>query len=136
MANAAQTWLRCVAPLFLSLIHARPVLQANHFTGKEDWGVRGFDGFVGPVAVRLGEGSLDAKELVAAPFFSGAEELMSKGTLHLVKATLDTLKGRWKRSLEIDGHGSSRIEEDYSLGLPVPASPEICTRFAVCFRSK
>jgi hypothetical protein len=134
LADAARVWVGLAAAPILSLLHARTVLGADHFTGGEKWGVPGYHGFVGPAGVRrFGEDSIDPNAFAEAPLFSGTAELTPGGTVHLVKATLEATDGRWRRTLEIDGHTASHTDENWPFDVPVPASAVICTRFAVYF---
>jgi hypothetical protein len=134
LEDAAQYWVNFAAPPIFSLLHAKPVMGAEHFEGHEKWGVTGRHGFVGPVAVRSKGKKINLDVLAESPLFSGASEVASEGLVHFAKSILEVVDGsRWRRSLEIDGHGTSLIEDDVKPG--IKATPEIitCVRYAVYF---
>jgi hypothetical protein len=136
LADVARNWVTLVGPPVLSVLHARPVLEAAHFAGQEAWGVPRGHGFLGPLAGRGIEGVLDLEALLEEPLFTGAVELAPDGLLHLVKVTLNVTEGpRWRRNLEIDGHAAARADDDWNLGTPAPPTQVICTRFAVFWRA-
>jgi hypothetical protein len=133
LSAAAHSWVLLVAAPLLSLVHTRPLLDAEHFTGEQPWGVPDRHGFVGPASARGDVDSIEMGSLGSAPFFTGADELAGDGRLHLVKSIVTNVDGKWKRTLELDGHAATRIDDDYQLGIKAPERFAICTRFAVFF---
>lgn len=132
--EVARNWLVLAGAPILSLLFAKTMLDADHFAGAEPWGVPGRHGFVGPAGVRAHNGAVDIDEVGTASFFDGAEQLVSDALPHIVKATVTSTDGRWARTLEIDGHGPTRVDDDWPLGLPPPSTFALCTRFAVFFK--
>lgn len=128
--QVAEVWLRLVGAPVLSCLSAHVVLHADHFAGKEPWGVPGGHGFVGPFMVRGGEELLDLDWLARSEVFQ-YDGYPRDGRRHLVKATLHGGQGVWTRYLEIDGHLATYVEEDWRGGPPVPRTPVMCVRFAV-----
>jgi hypothetical protein len=133
--QAAEFWLRLVGAPVLSCLAARPLLDADHFEGNEEWGVPGGHGFVGPFAVRGAGEEIDLEMMSRSDAFRFAG-YPRDGRPHLAKATLLGQSGRWTRHLEIDGHASMHTDEDWQFGVPAPTSPVVCTRFAVFFISE
>jgi hypothetical protein len=130
MQQAADVWLHLVGAPVLSCLAARPLLDADHFDGHEEWGIPGGHGFVGPVLVRGAKsGDIDLSALAGSPAFQCAG-YPADGRSHLAKVTLLGRDGRWERHIEIDGHTETHRDEDWR-GLPPPTSALICTRFAV-----
>lgn len=133
--QVAEVWLRLVGAPVLSCLAARPLLDADHFEGNEEWGIPGGHGFVGPFAVRGAGAEIDLERLARSDAFRFAG-YPRDGRPHLAKATLLGQNERWTRHLEIDGHASVHTDEDWRLGVPAPRSPVVCTRFAVFFMSE
>lgn len=132
LADAARTWMQQAAPAILSLMHAREVLDAEYFSGKEIWGVRGVYGFVGPLAARFVGKEMDMDAVAMSPLFEYAPALVPPGVSHIAKVTLNADgQGGWTRSLEIDGHAASHADPHWESGPMAPTEPVICTRFAV-----
>jgi hypothetical protein len=131
LQEAAGIWLRVVGAPILSCIVARPLLAADHFDGREEWGIPGGHGFVGPFVVRGESAAIDLNALAASPAFK-FDGYPADGRPHLAKVTLGAFAGRWQRTIEIDGHACLVSEEDWD-GMPAPSSPVMCTRFAVFF---
>jgi hypothetical protein len=128
--QAAEVWLRLVGAPVLSCLAARPVLDADHFEGNEEWGVPGGHGFVGPLALRGKCDTIDSDILARSNAFR-FDGYPRDERCHLAKATLLGQDGRWTRNLEIDGHAFTHADEDWALGPPAPQSPVVCIRFAV-----
>jgi hypothetical protein len=133
MDQATKVWLRLVGAPVLSCLAARPLLDADHFDGREEWGVPGGHGFVGPFAVRGTNNEIDL-DLLARCAALRFDAYPDDKCAHLVKVTLAGRDGRWERHLEIDGHAINHIDETWS-GLPEPVTPVVCIRFAVYMKA-
>lgn len=131
LADAGRTWVETVAAPFLSLMHARPVMEAAHFDGFEGWGVSGCHGFVGPIRARFFERPFDLAVFSDAPVFEYAAEMAPPGAVHLAKVTLQAIgNGGWNRTLDVDGHSASHEDHPWDIGLAAP-SQGIASIFAV-----
>lgn len=131
LAKAGQNWVGCVGSTLFSLLHARAVMNANHFDGADPWGVPGCHGFVGPF---FGYGIKDPTvftPIMNAGLFDCAAAMAPPGIIHLAKAVLEAKgpKG-WKRTLEIDGHLACFEEDPWHCGIPAPLAV-IASQFAV-----
>ncbi len=133
MNQAAEVWLRLVGAPVLSCLAARPLFEADHFAGTEEWGVPGGHGFAGPFAVRGTSDNIDLDLLARSAAFL-FDEYPGDECAHLVKATLIGRDGRWQRHLEIDGHAITHTDEEW-FGLPSPVGRIVCTRFAVYMKT-
>lgn len=131
LQDAARHWLVAAGAPVLSMLHAKPVLDASHFCGTECWGVRDCHGFVGPLVSRFSPPGADLQVLTEAPLFEDVAELAPAGLIHIVKSTIEIQEGRWKRTLEIDGHSVSHVDHNWPTDFPSPGEPCICSRFAV-----
>jgi hypothetical protein len=123
LEKAGQNWIRSVGSALFSLLHARPVMDAEHFDGQQVWGVPGCHGFVGPLT-GFGTDQPDALEaLLSVPMFEFAEALAPPGMVHLAKVVLqaDGATG-WKRTIEIDGHGASFEQDSWQCGVAAPTN--------------
>ena len=130
LANSGRNWVAAVAGPIFSLLHAKPVLDAEHFNGSEPWGIAGCHGFVGPVIARLFENEVDLSPLHDAPTFDYADALAPPGLVHLAKVTLEATSEGWRRSLEIDGHEAVHFDAKWDTGLP-PAKQGLLSQFAI-----
>ena len=106
LAGVGHTFCDLVAGPILSLVHARPVMGAVHFDGRDGRGVAGHHGFLGPQMVRgLPPGEPDPFEGISA--FDFADALAPPRLAHLAKAVFDIRQdGHIRRNLEVDGHVS------------------------------
>jgi hypothetical protein len=131
LEQAGRNWIRNVGGVLFSLLHARPVMDAEHFDGQEVWGVPGCHGFVGPLTGFGAERPDELEALLGAPMFEYAEALAPPGLVHLAKVVLqaDGDKG-WTRTIEIDGHGASFEEASWQCGVAAPATA-VLARHAV-----
>ena len=134
LKQAGRNWVNLVAGPTLSLIHKKPVLNAEPFEGTEKWGVRRCRGFVGPLMVRMldnPEDTSDANHLGEASFFDYVSELAPSGVYHLAKAVVqaDPEHG-WIRSIEIDGHEVSYTDSAWTDAPSIPKQRLIGSRFA------
>ncbi|MGC4119764.1 MAG: hypothetical protein QM765_35360 [Myxococcales bacterium] len=105
------------APIW-SRFTGEPLFEARPFWGDEEWSVRGFHGFAGPVHTR----GLDPQDLEDADFFSEIPFLPADGKLHLVKSVLLSKEDHWERSIEIDGATTAIAGQPWS---KVPALHEV-----------
>jgi hypothetical protein len=131
IGQAAEIWVVGVAAPLFSLITGREQLGARHFTGAEPWGVPGRHGWIGQTISR-GTRPFDeeVEESLGLFAYDGYPE---DKQLHLVKVTLQGLKGKWKRYLEIDGHAGMHVDEDWECGVPAPEAGFILNLFALFF---
>ncbi len=135
LAEAASNWLHLVGAPILMLLTQRQVFDAEHFGEHDTWGVPGLHGFVGPAFARGEIDSLDIAKLGDASFFRDAASMITGDLPHLLKAILSPMKGGgWQRVLELDGHGSTRVDPGYEFEVPAPAGHVSCVRYAVVFR--
>ncbi|MBI3926631.1 MAG: hypothetical protein HY319_13905 [Armatimonadetes bacterium] len=131
LQDAARTWVESVAGPLLSLVHARPVMEARAFDGSQPGGVAGCRGFVGPMRLRLASPAIDLERFREARVFEYASAMAPPCVIHLAKVTLEpTGQGTWKRNLEIDGHAASHAERIWTQGPPAPAEG-VLSQFAV-----
>ena len=130
LASSGRTWAGAVAGPIFSLLHAKPVLSADHFNGSEPWGIAGCHGFVGPLTSRFFERELDLSPLQDAAMFDYADALAPAGVVHLAKVTLNATGEGWSRTIEVDGHEAAHAEPSWNTGLP-SASRGVLSQFAV-----
>ena len=129
LKNAASNWFTAAAGPVFSLFHARPVLNAQHFSGEEPWGVSGTHGFAGPLIVRFESDEALVTKLFEQPLFQFAPEMAPPGVIHLAKATLNVNSNRWCRTIEVDGHAATYRDDAWNADAPVPKQI-IASRFA------
>lgn len=134
LKQAGRNWVNLAAGPTLSLIHGKPVLNAEPFEGTEKWGIRRCRGFLGPLMVRMldrPDDTSDADELGEANFFDYVSELAPAGVYHLAKAVVqaDPEQG-WIRSIEIDGHEVSYTDSAWNDSPSPPKQRLIGSRFA------
>lgn len=130
LKQTARSWVEAVAGPIFSLLHARPVLGADHFDGTDPGGVSGTHGFAGPLILRLSSEKFPAERLLDRPLFDFAPELAPAGVIHLAKATLGVKEGRWQRTIEVDGHQAAYVDAAWDAGMAAPQQV-VASRFAV-----
>ncbi|MCM8529157.1 MAG: hypothetical protein NE327_21725 [Lentisphaeraceae bacterium] len=104
--NCGENWVDFVSAPMLSLLNAKPVLNANHFDEDDDYGVADCHGFVG---LLIGRGVEDAYDLVSLQnedLFKFVSEIAPPGRIHICKLVLRGENGKWIRNIEINGHGT------------------------------
>lgn len=129
LKDAADYWFTAAAGPIFSLLHARPVLNAQHFCGDETWGVEGVHGFVGPLIVRLSSDESLAEKLIKESLFQYSSSLAPPGLVHLAKTTLNVVNGKWSRTIEVDGHQASYCDRAWNTQVVVPKQA-VASRFA------
>lgn len=129
LKGAASSWFTAAAGPIFSLFHARPVLNAEHFSGTEAWGVRGAQGFVGPLVTRFGGDDSLGAQLLETPLFQFAPEIAPPGIIHLAKMTLNVVSKSWCRTLEVDGHLTTYRDTNWDARIS-PPKEMLASRFA------
>jgi len=131
LAKAGEKWVSNVSCCFFSLLHAKPVMQAAHFGGKDPWGVPDCHGFAGPLTGMFFEKAEAIGSLQGEGVFDCAAALAPPGIVHLAKVVLDAQgeKG-WKRTVEIDGHEAVYEEERWNTKVAAPGRG-IVTQYAM-----
>jgi hypothetical protein len=132
LTKAGQNWVTNVGSALLSLLHAKPVMDANHFDGIDPWGVPGCHGFIGPLFGYGMKEPVDAMQIMNAGLFDCASAMAPPGIIHLAKVVLEA-KGTegWTRTLEIDGHLACFEEKGWDCGGIAAPPVGIASQFAV-----
>jgi hypothetical protein len=128
LGDAAEVYRTWALPPLLALANAGPSSGALPFGGTEAWGVAGVRGYVGALGERGGVPEVIGAALHQASLFEGLP-LPDDERPHLLKVVLLAQDGAWRRSLELDGVGTSVFEQVWS-GVDAPAGTASVVRFA------
>lgn len=130
LEEAASSWMQAGCNLVLSYMHGRPVLDAYFDENGEELGIQNSQVYVGNQMERLNSPS-DLSNISQVPLFRYASEMAPPGKFHLAKAVLEaTGNGKWKRTIEIDGHCGSYMDDEWTL-LPAPNNFGTVSAFAL-----